>query len=270
MRIVELRKDPMEELICLSASVRGPPETLRLPILRGSVEGLRSEIAAVVVASDLQAVAPVRAAEGASGPAGGALVELLVDLEAAGTIPSLDTIGVVLAGDLYSDPSANKRGATGDVRDVWRAFAQHFRWVAGVGGNHDAFGKTPRDRERFGREPGIHLLDGNVAELDGIRIGGVSGIIGPPGKPTRRDTGTMMALLHEVIALAPDVLVLHEGPDCGRGYPGNIDLARVLSDCHDTLVVCGHVHWPDALQTVQGGPQVVNVTERILLLANDG
>jgi Icc-related predicted phosphoesterase len=185
-------------------------------------------------------------------------------LKATGLVAPLDTIGVVLAGDLYSDPGASKRGATGDVRDVWRAFARSFRWVAGVAGNHDTFGAS-RDRERFGREPGIHLLDGEVVELDGLRIGGVSGIIGPPEKTNRRNEESMLVLLEQVVAASPEV-ILHEGPDCGRGRPGNAAIGQVLARCREPLIVCGHVHWPDAVAVSSSGAQVLNATERILLL----
>jgi hypothetical protein len=46
----------------------------------------------------------------------------------------------ILAGDLYSAPGGDVRGATGDLRSVWSAFADAFAWVVGVAGNHDLFG----------------------------------------------------------------------------------------------------------------------------------
>lgn len=247
MRILDIAGELLQELVYMTASTRGSPETVRVPVRRAPVEGLPSELGGILVASDLQGVAPVVAAEGASQLVGEALVELLVELEAAGLVAPLNTIGVLLAGDLYSEPAARKRGATGDIRNVWRAFARSFRWVAGVAGNHDQFGATARDRERFGREPGIHLLDGQVVELDGLRIGGVSGIIGPLEKHNRRDEEEMLSVLEQVVASSPQVIVLHEGPDCGRGRPGNAAIGQVLAACREPLIICGHVHWPDPL-----------------------
>ena len=62
-------------------------------------------------------------------------------------------MGLLLCGDLYVRPALDARGGLGDVRPVWRAFARHFRWVAGVPGNHDAFG-TPSERTAFANLPG--------------------------------------------------------------------------------------------------------------------
>ena len=49
-------------------------------------------------------------------------------------------IGVLLAGDLYTVPALDRRGGSGDVTAVWRAFGDEFSWVVGVAGNHDTFG----------------------------------------------------------------------------------------------------------------------------------
>ncbi len=46
-------------------------------------------------------------------------------------------VAALLAGDFYTVPALDKRGGTGDVTDVWRAFGECFAWVAG---NHDLFG----------------------------------------------------------------------------------------------------------------------------------
>jgi hypothetical protein len=60
--------------------------------------------------------------------------------------------GVIIAGDMFSVAAADKRGGFGDVAPVWHAFADRFRWVAGVSGNHDDV--------RAVRRPNAHVLDG--------------------------------------------------------------------------------------------------------------
>lgn len=104
----------------------------------------------------------------------------------AGELVHPSHTGVLLAGDLFSSDTADVRGASGDVRAVWSAFAARFRWVAGVAGNHDTFG-TPREQERLLRQPNAHLLDGEVRELDGLRVGGVGLISGASEKHGRRE-----------------------------------------------------------------------------------
>ena len=175
-----------------------------------------------------------------------------------------DRIGVILAGDLYCVPAANKRGGYGPVVDVWRAFAERFAWVTGVAGNHDDIaGVAKLDR--------AHLLDGNVVELDGIRIGGVGGIIGNTQKPGRRDEDEQLALVTRVLDKHVDVLVLHEGPCGGDRQPGNdllratIDLATRERATNVPLVICGHDHWRDPLAQRETG-QILNVDTRVVVL----
>jgi Icc protein len=103
--------------------------------LRGRVDGLPDGLEAVVLASDLQgrALADPHASEDVPlrllGEAVADELHTLAELE---EIPPPERMGVALAGDLYAAPDARKRGATGDVRSVWRAFARRgFRWVVG-------------------------------------------------------------------------------------------------------------------------------------------
>ncbi len=42
------------------------------------------------------------------------------------------------------------------------------------------------DLIEFKQQPGIHFLDGDLSEADGLMIAGLSGIIGNPERPFRR------------------------------------------------------------------------------------
>lgn len=181
MRILSIEKTPVHEWTYLSAAPRGGSELRHLPLLPATVDALPAELEALIVTSDLQGVATNAEHEGAAALLGEVLAEELAILADLGELPHANHLGILLAGDLYSDASGAVRGASGDVRSVWSAFAERFRWVAGVAGNHDTFG-TPRERERLLQRPGLHLLDGEVRELDGLQVGGLSGIIGQAGE----------------------------------------------------------------------------------------
>ena len=264
MRVVELDAEPVHTVAFANAAPGGGTRADVLPILRGRVEGLPPQLDALLVTSDLQGRARLAEAGGAMRLLGEVLAEeyaALADLE---LVPDPAFTGVLLAGDLYAAPGADRMGATGDIRDVWRAFAARFRWVAGVAGNHDLFG-SPAEQARFRREPGVHLLDGDAVTLDDLRLAGVSGICGRPGKPNRRPPDQFIAAIRQRLPPRPHVLLLHEGPDGGPGQRGNPDV-RAVVDGRPTLVFCGHVHWDSPLCDLPGGAQVVNVDARALVL----
>jgi Icc protein len=197
-----------------------------------------------------------------------------VELADAGELPAPGRTGVVLAGDLWADPACVQRGGLGDVRTVWQAFASAFCWVVGVAGNHDDFGGAAElARLRTGRR--VRLLDGDACEQSGLRIAGVSGIIGPPRRPWRRHTDEFQDAVLTALSSAPDVLVLHEGPDvpASPGLPERRGSAAVREaiEAHDgtPLVVCGHAWWPVPLGHV-GRVPVLNVDGRVVVLHGAG
>lgn len=266
MRILTLDPVPAQTWPYQSAAPRGGAEIRNLPLLRGTVDALPEGLEALLILSDLQGVAPHALRDGAVALLGEVLADTLASLAELGELPPAGSTGVVLAGDLYSEESATVRGASGDVRAVWQAFAAHYRWVVGVAGNHDTFGSA-RERERFRRQPGIHLLDGELAELDGLRVGGVGGIIGRPDKPGRREEADYLEVLGGVLRHGPRLLVLHQGPDVpGTRVKGSPLIREVLEGREECFVVCGHAHWEEPLATLRGGTQVLNVDSRAVLL----
>lgn len=231
----------------------------RLPVVRGAVTALDAELDAIVACSDLQGV--VRDASGATRLLGIAIAEVLEELAVDGIIPPAARTGVILAGDLYSVPAADRRGGHGDVADVWHAFADRFAWVAGVAGNHDDVDHVPL------LGPRVHLLDGDRVELGGIRIGGVGKIIGNPHKRGRRDEHAQLARLDRAIDGGLDLLVVHEGPpgDPGLRQRGNATIRDVIDAGGVPLTICGHEHWHDALAVTAHG-QILNVDARCVVL----
>jgi len=266
MRVLSVEARPLHRIPYLNAARRGGTESRALPILAASLDRFPSTLDGILLASDLQGIASDWRAGGVSRLLGEEVADCYVELSAAGAVPAPERTGVVLAGDLYSVPAANKRGGHGDVRDVWRAFSNRFRWVVGVEGNHDGFG-SERQRARFEREPGIHLLDGQVVELDGWRFGGVGRVIGRYQKLGRREEGDFLAALDLVLECNPDVVVLHEGPQ-GRlpDQRGRELIGERLDKSPVPLVVCGHVHWPDPLHPVSEDRAILNVDSRAILL----
>ncbi|MCB9635450.1 MAG: metallophosphoesterase [Sandaracinus sp.] len=257
MRILRLAERAVHRVRYVNAGRRGKRESSVLPILLGDAEGLGEGVDAWIVTSDLQGVAP--GWDGANVLLGVALVDALLELSEHGVLPYPERTGVVLAGDLYSAPAGNVRGASGDVREVWEAFAASYRWVVGVAGNHDRFGEG-RERARFEATDGVHLLDGDTVDLDGVGFGGVGEIVGDPDKAGRKSEGEFFERLDHVTRRRPDVLVLHQGPEGEHDQPGEPRVNGALVD-FEGQVVCGHVHWERPRAT-----NVLNVDGRVVVL----
>jgi Icc-related predicted phosphoesterase len=257
LAIDALKPEPVHVIRYLNAARRGGTETSRLSVLRGVVRGLPEGIDALVAASDLQGVVPdPRTRE--STLLGVHVASVLEDLGFAAGIPRAMRTGVLLAGDLYSLPEANKRGGHGDVGEVWAAFAERFAWVAGVAGNHD-------DVSSVSSGEGVHLLDGEEVEIGGIRIAGVGLIAGDPSRRGRRDEEEQLARIELVAERRPDVLVLHEGPSGNEEQSGNDRIGSIVERFGIGLTVCGHVHWESPLASTAAG-QVLNVDARVVVL----
>jgi hypothetical protein len=275
MRILKVESYPLHLIPFERAGRKGTIEIAVLPLLEATVDHLPAGIDGIVATSDLQGCeASWKVPAGApSDPPrearllGEAVAEALVALSERGTLPPAERLGIFLAGDFYTLPRLERRGGAGDVREVWLSFADRFRWVAGAAGNHDLFGANPHDRERFRAHPGVHLLDGHVVLLDGMRVGGVSGVIGDPMRPNRRVEADHVAAIRKVVGLAPEVLLLHDGPDVpGTSLRGSPVMREAVADSPGLLVVRGHKFWETPLLEVADRVQVLNVEGRAVLL----
>ncbi|MEU8181980.1 metallophosphoesterase [Micromonospora sp. NPDC049044] len=257
------RPERLTSVAYRQARAGGGIEAAQLPVDRITVDRLPAGCRAVLVAGDLQGVA--------SPPFGGdpvllgvALADYLTVWAEVGLLPPPTEVGVLLAGDLYSAPGADRRGVSGDVTDVWLAFAAAgCPFVVGVAGNHDEIDAA----EVAGMGPAVRLLDGDRFTAGGVLFGGVGGVTGGPDRPGRRSERAFLAAIAELTGTPPvDVLVLHEGPSGDEpGQLGNAAVRRLLERRPPALTVCGHVHWNQPLSRLGAG-QVANVDGRALLL----
>lgn len=268
MRIARLESEPFYEIPYQRARSGGGTESVTLPLLRGFVDVMPPNVDSIVVASDLQGVAPIQEMNGAVGLLGVALCEELLYLSEQGALPHPSRVGVILAGDLFSESLANRRGASGDVRDVYRALGREFRWVVGVMGNHDTLGPQDREVDRFCRQAKVSILDGRVTELDGLRVGGIGGIIGENGKPQRKSEKVFRSMMRSLLDESPSVVLLHGGPNVpGTRLLGSEVVRESLTHPVERLVICGHAHWSTALVPLPGVGQVLNVDARVVVLS---
>ncbi len=246
MKVLSLADQPLHQLDYAVSTPRGP-DLRTLPFLVVTVDALPAGLEALVLTSDLQGRADFSRPDELAGLAVAEELELLAD---DGTLPPPERIGILLGGDLFAHPPGSKLGGFGDVREVWRAFADRFAWVVGVAGNHDDFGGK-REARRFVQGSNWTVLDleGSelVAEYDGLRIAGVGGILGRPEKPHRRSEEDFEAAVDRALATRPDLLITHQHPaGLDARQSGSEGLARALQRFAGVSAF-GHKHVPEAL-----------------------
>ena len=266
MQIVSLQKKPIHRIQFLNAAKGGGVKSQILSIIQGRVDKMPTGLKAILLTSDLQGVVQVWQL-GKTRLLGEELANEYIKLSEQGIVPQPGKTGVILAGDFYSAPDGAKRGASGDVRTVWQAFADNFRWVAGVQGNHDRFG-SKQEKQKLVDHPKINLFDYESVTLDNLCLGGVSGIIGDPAKPGRREESNFLSGLELVLESAPDILILHQGPNGGELQPGNELVKETIMKNSVPLIVCGHVHWDEELATIGQSTQIINVDSRAIVLTH--
>ncbi len=257
IEIVDIAAEPVATLRYLNAARGGGTEVRLLPVQRGVARGLPDGLDALIATSDLQGIVPDPRTREAT-LLGVAVAELLEELAFDDVLPPAARSGVVLAGDLYSVPEANKRGGHGGVEDVWAAFAGPFAWVVGVAGNHDDVARVVTDDR-------VAVLDTAAVTRDGLRLGGVGLIAGNPAKLGRRAEDDQLDRIELVAVSGVDVLVLHEGPRGDDAQPGHPLIRRVVEEHAVPLTICGHVHWDEALARHARG-HVLNVDTRVVVL----
>ena len=226
---------------------------VRLVVERLFAAALPAELDALFVTSDLQGHV---VADGKQMLLGFAAADAVAAYCASRGI-ARERVGVLLAGDLFAFDDLERRGGLGDVRPVWRAFAARAAFVVGVAGNHDAFGRTPADLLAFGQEPGVHLLDAGTpglpasVECGGLRIAGVSGIVGNPARAWRKTPDDFLEAVAAAIATRPDVLLLHQNPALpGVRRDEMTRLTQLLAAAGRGLVVFGHAYSPNPRTTL--------------------
>ncbi|MFG1992005.1 metallophosphoesterase [Actinoplanes sp. NPDC048988] len=261
MRLAGTRPERLATIPYRAAGPGGVPQNVQLGVERLPVEELPAGCDALLAAGDLQGVA--------SSPLGGdpellgiALADYLGVWAESGLLPSADRVGVLLTGDLYSAPGADRRGASGAVLDVWLAFAAAgCPMVYGVAGNHDEV--TTAQVAELGSD--VALLDGDRRSFGGVTVAGISGIVGDPERELRRTEKDFLGLVGKLTTPPVDVLLLHEGPTGDRaGQLGRPSIRTALARRAPALTLCGHVHWTEPVATLGDG-HIVNVDARALV-----
>lgn len=263
MKIQNLNEQPIEKLNYKTVEPGGKVINSELPILAGEITDLPENLDGILVASDLQGIVVRGNNEILLGEILAEILPIIIEIELG---IKAEKTGVVLCGDLFA--SLDKRGGLGDVRKVWDTFRNSFKWVAGIAGNHDSFGNKVRFEE-FKKTEGIYYFDKEFKEIEGVKIAGISGIIGKPGRVNRRSEEDYLEILKNLLKKNPDILLLHQTPNnYVEGLGGDENITKIIENSNQTLVFCGHYHWNRPILEFSNKTQVLNVDSRVVILKN--
>ncbi|MFY0675263.1 MAG: metallophosphoesterase [Bacteroidia bacterium] len=232
----------------------------QLPILSGKIKGLPVEFDACIVASDLQGVVLEKDNDLLLGQSLVEHLDIIFEISFSHLNPK--NVLVLLCGDNYAN--LIKRGESGSPFQVWKAFSDTFGNVVGIAGNHDIIKDT--SEYRVGNRT---LLLKETIEIKGLKIAGLSGIIGNPSKPFRLTEIDYFKSLEKLLKQKPDILLTHLSPaDNERNLQGDENLSQKLAK-HDILSFCGHSNWNEFNPIRFEKANVLNADSKCYIFENE-
>ena len=234
--ITDIEKEPIESIPFLTIPQNSiEPFEFNLPIYKGKINGLPKNIDAIIVTSDLQGVVNLKEEHTLLGEVLAEHLKLIFDIYFP-TIDKEKTI-VFLCGDLYAD--LIKRGQSGNPINVWKKFASIFGWTIGIAGNHDKFDNI----DDLMIIKNIKFLKNEIFEIDGLKIGGLSGIIGRSDKNFRMQETDYLKALTNLLNKKPNILLTHLSPQIlEKDLQGEEKVTTILENGNRTTLFCGHSH----------------------------
>lgn len=198
---------------------RQGPAVEHLSVQRAEVDALPAGLDALVATSDLQGRG-ITASDDDPPLLGEVLAEWWATSAQQGLVPDPARTGMLLCGDLWAHPaSINAAGRATSV--------PYGRPCPGPSDGSQASWATTTcstsartaASDHLRRAPfsaNAHVLDGTVCDVDGLRVAGVSGLIGDPRLLHRRESPAYRALLERLIDVAGPAAPPRTSP-AGRG-----------------------------------------------------
>ncbi|MDI9877346.1 metallophosphoesterase family protein [Flectobacillus rivi] len=265
IRITKIEEDAIERISFLTIPQNSvEPSEYILPIYKGTVSGLPQNINAIVVTSDLQGVVNQGGENLLLGEVLADNLKLIFDIYFP-TIEREKTIAF-LCGDLYAD--LTKRGQSGNPINVWKKFASVFGWTIGIAGNHDNFDDNI---EEIFSIKNTKILINEIFEIEGLQIGGLSGIIGRPDKNFRLQEAVYLKALSNLLNKKPTILLTHLSPKIlEKEFQGDERVTETLENGNITTLFCGHSHWnTNQPYNLKNKTQILNADTKVFVLTKE-
>ena len=262
--ITDIEKEPIERISFLTIPQNSlKPSEYSLPIYKGKIKGFSQDINAIVVTSDLQGVVIQNDENILLGEVLADNLKLIFDIY----FPEIDRKRTIafLCGDLYSD--LIKRGQSGDPIKVWKKFASVFGQTIGIAGNHDKF----KNIEDLYKIRNTKLLINDIFEIEGLKIGGLSGIIGRTDKNFRLQETDYLKALSNLLSKKPNILLTHLSPQIlDENLQGEENITKILENGNITTLFCGHSNWNyNKTYDMKNKTQILNTDTKVFILIKE-
>ena len=214
VRVLSVEPQAMHEIAYRCTGTGKVCRVRTLTVLRGQVDVLPAPLQGLILTSDLQGMG---LENDDTGLLGEVLAEELADLSDQRLLPPRSAMGDLFAGDLYSTPEATGWGVSGDV---WPVCGPLENGSAGCA----VFTATTIGLEQASLpsgallflESGLHFLDADQIELDGLHVTGVGGIIGKPGRAQRHAEAEQRTRVQQDLERCPGPPGGSQGAGCAR------------------------------------------------------
>lgn len=261
LHITEIEKEPIEKISFLTIPQNSlDPSEYSLPIYKGKIKGLPENINGIVVTSDLQGVVIQNDENILLGEILADNLKLIFEIY----FPKININRTIafLCGDLYAD--LIKRGQSGSPTKVWEKFASVFGQTIGITGNHDKFNNI----EDLYKIKNAKLLVNEIFEIEGLKIAGLSGIIGRPDKNFRLQETNYLKSLSNLLSKKPNILLTHLSPQISdENLQGDENITKILENGNTTTLFCGHSHWEyNKAFDMKNETQILNADKKVFIL----
>ncbi len=110
-----------------------------------------------------------------------------------------------------------------------------------------------------------------IIEIEGLLIGGLTGIIGNPQKNFRWQEEDYLKALSKLLREKPHILLTHLSPAVAElNLQGDERLNIILENGHETILFCGHSYWNyNNVYKMKNGTQILNADKKVFILIKE-
>ena len=115
------------------------------------------------------------------------------------------------------------------------------------------------------------MLINDIFEIEGLKIGGLSGIIGRTDKNFRLQETDYLKALSNLLSKKPNILLTHLSPQIlDENLQGEENITKILENGNITTLFCGHSNWNyNKTYDMKNKTQILNADTKVFILIKE-